>query len=436
MIVMKFGGTSLGTSDAVRRVVDIVRRVRHRRPVLVASAHAGITDSLEALARRGPRDAAEVTAIETWHRSLLADLGLAAELLEELWGELRDALQSVHHGGEASPRALDRLYSFGERCSVRVVAGFLSQQGLAARAVDAWDAGLRTDAAFGRARPLPDDGRMREFFAAMDEIPVVTGYIAKDADGNITTLGRNGSDYSAALIGHALRAEEIQIWKDVDGVMTADPKLVPHARPIPRMSFEEASELAYWGGRVLHPSALEPAIEGSIPVRVLNTSRPDLDGTSIVARFDEPGEPVRSIVHKRVHLVHLVAPGVRRHSAVLARMFDAAERFEIDTDVVSSSEASVTLTAAPAARTDEWIAALRQVGAVTVERDHALVSVVGRGVALDRGVAARVLATLAEVEVPVLVISQGANNVNLALVIAEAHLPRAVPALHDAFFPA
>lgn len=437
MIVLKFGGTSVGTAPNIRNVLDIVRRETERRPLVVVSALAGVTDMLVELSRSAPRGDTATEAIEVRHRSMLAELGLPADLLDSLLLELGDLVRGMKLVGEASDRAVDCLLSFGERCSARLIAAFFCSEGLEARAVDAFEAGLRTDSRFGRARPLPDDGRIAQFFAASDAVPVVTGFIAKDEQGNITTLGRNGSDYSAALFGHAVSAEEIQIWKDVDGVMTADPKLVADAQPIPVMSFEEAAELAYYGGKVLHPAAILPAMEKGIPVRVLNTSDPTSPGTLILASYDEPGVTVRSIVYKRgIHLIHLTSPRMLQQHGFLARVFDAAARHEIDVDLVATSEVSITMTTDSSVRLEQLRRELDQIGQVGVEPSHALICVVGRGMAAEFGVAARVLTVLAEARVPVRVISQGAVKVNIALVVAEEHLQRAIRALHDSFFGA
>ena len=282
MIIMKFGGSSLGTAEAIQNIFGIVRGRVDRDPVLVVSAHAGVTDSLVEIARTAPGGDADTSTIEDLHHRLLDGLDLPVDLLDEQLGEMADLVRGMKLVSEASPRVRDLLLSFGERCSARVLAAYFNQQGLRAQAVDAFEVGLRTDGNFGRARPVADDGRIAENISKVEGIPILTGFLGRDADGNITTLGRNGSDYSAALFGNALDAEEIQIWTDVDGVMTADPRLVEGAQPIPIMSFGEASELAYYGGKVLHPATILPAMEKSIPVRVLNTHSADKPGTVIL----------------------------------------------------------------------------------------------------------------------------------------------------------
>ena len=435
MIIMKFGGTSLGTAEAIQSIFRIVRGRVDQDPVLVVSAHAGVTDSLVEIARTAPAGDADVSTIEDLHHRLLDGLDLPGDLLDEQLGEMADLVRGMKLVSEASPRVRDLLLSFGERCSVRVLAAYFNQQGLSAQAVDAFEVGLRTDSNFGRARPVADDGRIAENLSKVEGIPILTGFLGRDADGNITTLGRNGSDYSAALFGNALDAEEIQIWTDVDGVMTADPRLVEGAQPIPIMSFGEASELAYYGGKVLHPATILPAIEKSIPVRVLNTHSADNPGTVILPVYEESDALVRAVVHKNdIHLINLVSPPMLQQHGFLAKVFRIAEAHEVDVDLVATSEVSITMTADRADHLPAFCEELGELGDVSVEPDHALVCVIGQGIAHTRGVAARVLGTLAEAGVHVRVISQGAIKVNIGLVIQQDDLQKAVAALHSHFF--
>jgi aspartate kinase len=345
MIIMKFGGTSLGTAESIQNVFGIVRGRLDQDPVPVVSAHAGVTNSLVDIAETAPGGDADVSKIVDFHHRLLEDLELPVDLLEEQLTEMADLVRGMKLVSEASPRVRDLLLSFGERCSARVLAAYFNKHGLPAQAVDAFEVGLRTDGNFGRARPVADDGRIADNMSRVEGIPIVTGFLGRDADGNITTLGRNGSDFSAALFGNALDAEEIQIWTDVDGVMTADPRLVESARPIPTMSFGEASELAYYGGKVLHPATILPAMEKSIPVRVLNTHNADNPGTVILPTYDESSAPVRAVVHKDdIHLINLVSPPMLQQHGFLAKVFGIAEAHEVDVDLVATSEVSITMT--------------------------------------------------------------------------------------------
>ena len=435
MLVMKFGGTSVGTAKTIDTVHTLVRQALPRRPVVVVSAHSGVTDMLFDLAQRAMRGSTDITHVESRHQEILRDLQLPLDLHTALFREMKDLVVGMKLVGEASPRAIDYLVSFGERFSSLTVAAYLTKRGLPARAVAAFEAGLRTDSSFGRAKPMPDDGRIKRYLAGIKEVPIVTGYIAMDESGNITTLGRNGSDYSASLFGNALDAEEIQIWTDVDGVMTADPKLVLNPHPIPTMSFDEAAELAYYGGKVLHPATIQPAMEKSIPVRVLNTKRPESKGTVILPSFEEPGVAVRSIVHKKgVYLLNLVNARMLQQHGFLAKVFDAAARHEVVVDLVATSEVSISMTTDSSKNLDRFMAELALLGETKVEPRQAMVCVIGHGITTAPDVAAKVFTTLAEAGVRVRVISQGAIKVNIAVIVAEEDMQRAVVALHERFF--
>ena len=435
MIIMKFGGTSLGTTESIQNVFRIVRDRVDQDPVLVVSAHAGVTNALVELGRTAPSGDGDVSEIVDRHHRLLEGLDLPADLLDEQLGEMADLVRGMKLVSEASPRGRDLLLSFGERCSARVLAAYFNQQGLQAEAVDAFEVGLRTDSTFGRARPVPDDGRIVKNMGEVEGIPIVTGFLGRDADSNITTLGRNGSDFSAALFGNALDASEIQIWTDVDGVMTADPRLVEGTRPIPTMSFGEASELAYYGGKVLHPATILPAMEKSIPVRVLNTHNADNPGTVILPEYEESSAPVRAVVHKDdIHLINLVSPPMLQQHGFLAKVFGVAEAHGVDVDLVATSEVSITMTADRPDHLPAFCEELSELGDVSVEPDHALICVVGQGIARTHGIAAQVLGTLAAAGVHVRVISQGAIKVNIGLVIQQVDVQKAVSALHSHFF--
>ena len=437
MIVMKFGGTSLRDADAVRSVCDLVRARLEDAPLLVVSAHSGVTDALEDLAAAAIEDRVDLTALRKLHGGILADLGLPSDLHAELLDELEDLCRGISLVGELSPRSRDYVLSFGERCSARTVAAALTAAGIEARAVDAFDLGVRTNSDFNKAQLLPDDGRIAKSVAAIDALPVVTGFIAKDEHGSISTLGRNGSDLSAAFLGNALDAREIQIWTDVDGVLTADPRVVAGARAIPRMSYDEAAELANHGGKVLHPASLAPAIAKEIPVRVLNTHRPESPGTLIVPNFDEPDLVVRCIAHKRnVTLVNVESSRMLAASGFLSLIFGCFERHGISVDMVSTSEVSVSVTLDNVDGLEDAVRDLEEFSQVSVESDLGLICVVGHSMKQRVGVPARVFEPLAKGGVVVRMISLGALKVNVSLVVAGSDLDEAVRALHAEFFDA
>lgn len=438
---MKFGGSSVADAARIARVVEIVRTRRARRPVVVVSALRGATDDLLGLAREA-RDGnlARLETLSARHREAARDLGVDAAVLEPLLDELGALARGIALLRELTPRTLDRAASFGERLSARLVAGAFTKAGLPARAVDAFDAGLLTDDRFGAAVPLPEaDAALRAHFAAIPELAVVTGFIGRTRGGEITTLGRNGSDYSATILGAALDAEEVEIWSDTDGVMTADPRLVPNARPLAALSFAEACELAWYGGKVLHPHTLVPAMKKNIPVRVLNTFKPEHPGTAILARpapEDAAASPLKSIAFKRGQIiVSASSPRMTSGPGFLARIFAAFARHEIDVDMIATSEVTVSATTGAERGVADACADLAAEFEMSVERGLTVVCAVGDGVQSRPGVAADVFSAVADAGVNVRMISQGASRNNVAFVVVDADAPRAVQALHDRFFP-
>ena len=300
MIVMKFGGTSVQDGPAMRRVIEIVEKEKERHPVVVVSAIAGATNSLLAMgqtALSGDTRAAEevLSQLVSRHRWILFDLGLSksterevADVVARYAEELGDFTRGVVLLRELTPRIQDAIVSYGERLSVHLLTAAAEARGLDAKLVDAREV-MRTDSRFGKARP--DAGtlalRCQDLIAPVlgaGKIPIIEGFVGATDEGEPTTLGRGGSDYSAALLGAALGADEIQIWTDVDGMLTADHRLVPEGKKIRELSFAEAAELAYFGARVLHPATIEPAVSRNIPVRILNSRRPSASGTTIASR--------------------------------------------------------------------------------------------------------------------------------------------------------
>jgi aspartate kinase len=349
MIVMKFGGSSVADRAQIEKVLGIVRAHANHAPLVVCSAHKGVTDGLVKAAREAAKGRLEVETVIAKQLGVARELGCDDALLAPLFDDLRSLLRGVQLVRELSARSLDYVSSFGERWSTRVIADFFSRSGLPADAHDVWDLGFVTDASFGHARPVPGyEQQMRDAVARLPagRVPIVTGFIGKTADGEITTVGRNGSDLTATLVGAALGAAEVQIWSDTDGVMTADPRLVRSARNIPDMRFDEAAELAYFGSRMLHPATLLPAMAAKIPVRVLNTNRPEHAGTVIRGEAAPNPSPVTSIAYKERQLV-LTLCSTRMFGEVgfLGRVFETCARHGVEVDMVTTSEVTVSLTA-------------------------------------------------------------------------------------------
>ncbi|MCB9598206.1 MAG: aspartate kinase [Sandaracinaceae bacterium] len=439
MRVMKFGGSSVADRAQIEKVLGIVRAAAaDDRVVVVSSAHKGITDGLIDAARRAAEGTFEPRAVIEKQHAIAGSMGCPPDLLDGLFSELRDLLRGIHLVGELSPRSVDYISSFGERMSVRVLADFFTREGLAADAHDVWDVGFITDSVHGSARPLPGfEERVRAAFDALpkDRVAVVTGFIGKDARGEITTVGRNGSDLTATLLAAALEADEAQIWTDTDGVMTADPSVVAGARNIPHMRFEEAAELAYFGSRVLHPSTLLPAMDAKIPVRVLNTNRPAHPGTVIQAVGPANPNRATSIAYKEAQVV-LTVQATRMFGEVgfLAKVFGILARHAVSVDVVSTSEVSVSLTAHDASALKTALPELEPLGEVTVQSGRTILAIVGQHLAEGRGTGAQILGAIADAGVNVEMISYASGSLNLQMVIRDEDIATAVATLHAMLF--
>jgi bifunctional aspartokinase / homoserine dehydrogenase 1 len=462
MLVMKFGGSSVGTAARIREVATLVADAQAQEPVVVVvSAVNGTTDALLTAARdaagRQRLEALEgLLALQERHAGIISALGLpdneARELtteLKPLWQELENFVQSVGILGEASPRTLDYIAAVGERVSCRIVAGALRARGCRAIAMDATRL-IRTDSAFGAAYPLMDVTRAQAaaVLAPLIEsggVPVVTGFIGANADGIVTTLGRGGSDYSAAILGRALDAREVIIWTDVDGVMTADPRVVPDARTLPRLSYEEAAEMSYFGAKVLHPKTIAPAVEGGIPVRIKNTFAPAAPGTLITAESPASGAPIHAITAiAHLALFTLQGKGMAGIPGSAARLFAAIARDEINVLMISQSSSEynicVLIGEARAAQAQAGIArefaGERDHGAIEgqiVQTGVSIIAVIGAGMRGKPAVTGQVFQALGEEGIDVLAIAQGSSELNLSFVVAGAQQDAAVRAIHRQF---
>jgi aspartate kinase len=447
MIVMKFGGTSVASPERIRGVAARVRERLDRKPVVVVSALSGVTDLLIRGARlaleRDPKALDVPREVHSRHNDAVRDLVPAGDernrLLAHVEGIVKE-LETIYTGvlylGELTPRSLDAVSGMGERLSSEIAAAALAAEGLPALAVDARKV-MVTDEAHGRAQPLLEDTRARVHellrpLAEAGRVPVLGGFIGTTRAGVTTTLGRGGSDWSAAIIGAVLPAEEIQIWTDVDGVLSADPRLVPEAVLVPHLSYDEACELAYFGARVVHPQTMKPAVELGIPVRILNSLNPTAPGTLIGRTQGRSGVPRAIAFKKGISVVLINQPRMLMAYGFVVRVFEVFDRHRTPVDLIATSEVSVSLTV----DTPDQLAAvshdLATLGEVKVLRNMAIVSVVGRGFVSHPGLAGRIFQTLREVNV--VMISFGASDVNVSFVVAEADAERAVRMLHEEFF--
>ncbi|MBV6516761.1 MAG: aspartate kinase [Planctomycetaceae bacterium] len=439
MLVMKFGGSSVADGKQIEKVFEIVKGRLARKPVVVSSAHKGITNALIACGKAAAAGKPDASPVINRQKEVLVQCGCKDYMLNAHFREIEDLLRGIALVREYSARSNDYLSGFGERMSCRVIADFFTRHGIRAEAYDINELGFITDDKFGQARPIKgwEAGFKAEFDKRVPKntVPIITGFIGKTPAGDWTTVGRNGSDFTATLVASAIDAEECEIWTDTDGVMTADPSVIPQARSIPFMSFAEASELAYYGGRVLHPSTLLPAVTHNIPVRVLNTNRPDHPGTVITQDGSADERPVTSIAYKESQcVVTIESERMLGQPGFLAKVFDVMGRHGVDIDMVTTSEISVSMTCAELDKLNAAVKELEQFGRVTITTDRTIVCIVGKNVKYQRGIGARIFAALRDAEVNVEMISQGANKINLSLLIADDDIKAAIPALHRALF--
>jgi len=436
---MKFGGTSVADAAAFENVARIVANERAAVPIVIVSAMSGVTDSLLAAT-----DIASLENVFDRHRAVaheLLDTSRAADFVEN---ELRNAaiqldalLQSIIQKPAEHKLLQDAVVSFGEILSSTLLAEVLKQKGIQARQIDARSC-IITDDEFASAAPL-----MEETFAqSQSELipvlesgvtPVLGGFIGSTKQGVTTTLGRGGSDYTAALIGAALSVSEIQIWTDVTGVLTADPRIVPEAQTVERLSFGEAAELAYFGAKVLHPKTIQPAIENSIPVRICNSRAPHELGTLVGPETETSPRTVKAIAHKTgVTTVQITSARMLGAYGFLRALFEVFDRHRTVVDVVTTSEVSVSLSLDDASALPAIVAELEELGTVRVEKGRAIICVVGEGLRGTPGIAARVFSTISDINVTL--ISQGASSINFTFAIEEERVKEAVTRLHEEFF--
>ena len=451
MIAMKFGGTSVEDAKAINRLAEIVKGRSGHKPVVVVSAMAKVTDALVAMSNAAANGALsdalkQLRQLRQRHFKVLDDLvsgkreteGRAE--IQQQFENLQDVLRGIASLGELSPRTTDNVLSYGEVLSSRIVAAALAARGLNAVHVDSRKV-IVTDNNFTRAVPQEETtDRLREVVRPLvnaDKVPVMGGFIASTPDGVTTTLGRGGSDFSAAIIGAALGAKRIEIWTDVSGMMTTDPRICPDAQRIEAISFDEASELAYFGAKVLHPATLIPAVEKNIPIYVLNSREPSNKGTCIRSKAPKSRNMFRAIAAKKgARVINVRSPRMLMAHGFLRAIFEAFDRHGVTSDLVSTSEVSVSVITDGSRDILALLEELRKLGKVEVETGKAIICLVGENVRGRVGMAASVFNVAASCQVNLHMISQGASEINISFVIEEPDVPEVVKALHARFFPA
>jgi aspartate kinase len=441
---MKFGGSSVADAERLRAMAELVKAQIKNRPVLVLSAMGNTTDYILAAANAAINNGfVSIENIEDIHLRTIKDLELDAALqreVKELFYELGSLLTGISLTRELTGRTRDCLVSFGERLSVRIAASYLQSLKLNACALDSWDVGFVSDSNFGQAE-LRNETWVRiasslKTLTASGVLPVITGFIAKDENGNITTLGRGGSDLSATVIAAACKAGEVQVWKDVDGILSADPRLVKDARPVEKVSYEEAAELAYFGAQVLHPRAMQPCMKTGIPVLVKNSFNPQAPGTKIEALCEGKTPLIRAITSKKnVTLVDIVSTRMLGQSGFLAQVFSEFSKNGVSVDMVATSEVSVSCTL-DAAHDIGWINRdLSRYADVEVRGDKAIVTIIG-DVNRSSVILHRAFGVCEKEGICVQMVSQGASKVNISFIVDDIQAPHLVQALHAHFFAA
>ena len=447
MIVVKFGGTSVGDAEAIERTAAIVKGRLDRQPAVVVSALGGATNSLLAIGEQSAKGhlIGALRGVETLRdrhfqqcEKLLGTSPEAAEVAEEMsatFDELASLAEALSVLGHATPRSFDTIAAFGEQLSSHLVASFFKLRGIPAEHIDARDVFI-TDDNFMSAEPQTDSiaEASRELVLPLiqaGKVPVMGGFIGRTAQGVTTTLGRGGSDYTASLLGAALHADAIEIWTDVDGMLTADPRVVKGSQLIDQIRFDEASELASFGAKVLHPNTIAPAVRLGIPVFIYNSRNPGGTGTRIT--FDAPRRAVSAIAGKGgITLVKVGAAKMLFAKGFLRKVFEIFERNGVSVDVVATSEVSVSVTVDDPSGLDSLVVDLATLGDVAVERDRSIVAVVGAAISEDSAAMGRAIGALEGIKVHMMSLS--ATGINLTIIVDGDQLNPTMERLHNAFF--
>jgi len=457
---MKFGGSSLANAKSIKKAAGIVQQFSpENKIVVVASAMNDTTDRLLEIGelaqkRENARARKILEGIQTLHVKTARSISsqkTPKELLDQinqLNTDLEKTVDGISHLRELTPRSRDYLLSFGERLSTTILAAAIRNLGFKAQALTGGEAGIASDDNFGEAKPLAELSyheirRRLDPMLAKNQIPVVTGFIAATVDGTITTLGRGGSDYTASLLGAALNTDEIWIWTDVDGLMTADPRIIEDAKVLPTVSFGEALELSYFGAKMMHPKAMQPAAQRKIPVRIKNSSKPALEGTLVSSgENDNGGRVVKAVsIIKSVGIVTVSGTGMIGSPGAAAKIFMALGSSNVNVMMISQGSSEATISCVVARKdVDDAVRALQLgllgqslVDKVVAEKDACIIAVVGSGMKGTPGVAARIFAAVARERINVRIIAQGSSEYNVSFVVSEHDGPEAVRVIHDEF---
>lgn len=448
---MKFGGTSVEDATAIRRLIEIVKRELPKQIIVVVSACSGVTNELIRCANtvKNGSESDAMDILETLHKRHKKISGellnekqpvILTKQIDEYFSEIKNIVKGVNLLGELTPRTLDLITSYGERLSSLIIQTALEETGIPSNLLDARKV-MITDSSFGTAKPLFDkiEERIKKYIIPIlknNQVVITQGFIGATEDGITTTIGRGGSDYSASIFGSILSAEIIQIWTDVDGMMSADPRIVSESKLINTLSFNEASELAYFGAKVLHPNTILPAVQKNIPVKILNSRMPEVQGTLILQSTESDNKSiVKSIASKKgIIVINVASSRMFLAHGFLAKLFSIFADHQKSVDVVSTSEVSVSLTIDNDKNLEQIRKDLEEIGEIRIERKKGIVCIVGEGMKKTPGIAAKAFYALAKANINIEMISEGASEINLTLVVDEGDVDKAVRVLHDEFF--
>lgn len=441
MIIMKFGGSSLATAERIKEIVKIVKMHLDKKPILVFSACGKTTDLLLEAGNKAFNGTIDAKEIIDFHYNLAKELNIDNKDFDFLLVELQDLLKGIFLFKEFSNRIKDRLMSYGERLSVRIISAFLSLNGISSKPFDAWDVGFLTDSNHGNAQI---DSKTYGFIyehlnklkKSYEYTPIITGFIAKDENGIITTLGRSGSDLTASVLGASLLVDEIQVWKDVDGILSADPRIVKNPKVLPELSFDEASELAYFGAKVLHPASIVPAMQKQIPVRVKNSYNINAVGTVIVDKTinNDKNILLKAITSKRkIILIDIISSRMLGQFGFLAKVFDVFEEEKISVDMIASSEVSISLTLDNRYDISKLQEKLLKYASVNVSYNKSIISLIAN-VNKASEILGRAFSTLSKKSYNIQMISHGASKVNISFIVDDMEVEDCIKLLHKEFF--
>ena len=434
---MKFGGTSVGSAQAIRNAGSIVQNRLDQNPVVVVSAVSGVTNKLIEIGKSASESdnfskSSSISELRTRHNEIMDELGIKKSIINDELNELEGVLARIQDDG-LSKANLDHLQSFGERMSSKIFAEYLRTLGINSRQLISYNIGFVSDDNFTNAELKVctyDNLQNCAMLRTPGVVNVVTGFIAKTINGEITTIGRGGSDTTAAVIGAAIGAKEVQIWTDVNGILTTDPRIVDSARTIREISFSEAAELAYFGAKVIHPKTITPLVERRIPVRVLNTHNPEHEGTTIFKDSKPDGTYKAISMKKGKSLLRVESSRMLGAYGFLARIFSIFENHRTSVDLISSSEVSISITLDSEEHINEISDELREIGTVEIMHNRAIICIVGKGMRHTPGVAAEIMSIFSNEGINIEMISQGASEINVGVVVKDVDAEHAVRALH------